>query len=203
MSRIGLTSSVIYLVEGPKDGMLLVFALDVFNLHCFCSQSAINKPADDAPDDDHVEINDILGLRRATSGCWEWRYRMESTSGNYEDLIGWADLETVFSDFEPADGEPLPDTEENLVVLFLNKQKKKSHKGAAKVIADLRKVDLCDLFPFLGEKELPGKSAVEEIPVTCEMCTHDDYTLGSYHMVDFKFAVLEDNRKHSEAKCLG
>lgn len=123
---------------------------------------------------------------------------MKSKSGQYEDIVGWEGVHLVFQDLELE--EPGP-TEENLVVLFINEHKKKGHKKAAKVVADLRGVDLLTLFPFFEQttKKTVSTETIE-IPKTCPLCNHTCYDLLSYTMVDQKH-FFDVDRKYSEAKC--
>ena len=70
---------------------------------------------------------------------------MPSESGEYEDICEWGNVKDLFGDLEP---DAPSDKEENILVLFLQRQKKPSHAGAAKLIAAERGVDFSDLFPF-------------------------------------------------------
>ena len=78
----------------------------------------------------------------------------------------------------------------------------KSLKPAAKIIADLRKVDLLELFPFYAEEQKSLKSTplLEEIPTECDLCNHSDILLVSYSIVDCRYFFAE-GRKYSESRC--
>ena len=162
------------------------------------------QPADSAPDEEHPDFNQITGLRRSRDGRWECQYRMQSVSGDYEDIVDWAPVATVFDDLEADDNSNGP--EENLLVLYLQKHGTKTHKPVAQLLANKRNVDLVELFPSLGaEKEKESTKAasdsdagLEELPKECDRCCHDDYL--SYATVDCKY-FFEEERKYSEARC--
>lgn len=160
------------------------------------------KPSSQAPEDDHVEINEILDMKRSGS-LWQCCYRMESQSGKYEDLTGWGDLKMVFNDLEPE--EATEGVEENLVIRYLAQNKLNSLKPAAKIVADLRKVDLLELFPFYEDQQkTSNKSSTtthfEEIPTVCNGCNHTDYSPASYDEVGYRH-YFAPGRKYSEARC--
>lgn len=134
---------------------------------------------------------------------------MESFSGDYEDYEDWSPMDAVLEDMlTDMKQEPRLTLEETPLVSFIKQQKKPTHLGAAKLIAEKFNMLLKDLFPFHAgvhvderravKKKSAPSSKVQEIPEYIEGCMD----ICKYVVMDTtELYYFEEGRKYAEARC--
>lgn len=143
----------------------------------------------------------MSGPFRKGGNGWLAQYVMASTDPHYEDLKGEGLMKDMFDDMETNCAGA---GEQNLLVLYIQKQGAAIHPAVARAVAGYRKAPLEELFPACAkkvgqERKKPKPAATTiELPTLSDLCKHDD--TSTYKSYDVASYFLERQQFHG-AKC--